>query len=277
MQYRPLDSDDPRAYGTYRAPFVGPYWTDPWAPYVAEEVWEDEQGHKRYRHVLRTPQRPEPVTARKRKLSDMASIKLTEESGGDFKRLETGVYNARCDLLADLGMRETNFGDKHKVYIRFAIPDQTVEKEDGTTFQMSIGSQYTASLNKKANLRKMLENWRGKPFTDEELKGFELTKLLNAPATVVVGSYVDREGKERPKIESVIRCKANVEPLDHEAVAFGLDSTERELADAPEWISEAIREARAKQNIAEANKAEQDAAAHQSDEDEGYYNDDVPF
>ena len=270
----PLDSDDREAYHAYRAPFVSHCWRDPWAPYVTAETWVDEHGFQRTRVFMREPLRPEPRPARKRKLRDMASIKLTESGGTNFRGLDTGVYNARCDLIADLGMRETSFGDKHKIYIRFVVPSEVVEKEDGTTFQMSVGSQFTASLNKKANLRKMLEAWRGRPFTDEELKGFELTKLLNAPATVVVGSYTDREGRERPKIESVIRCKQEVGEIDHEPQAFGLDSTRAELEAAPQWIREAIEEAWAKEGDAE-RAAENEAKNHEAQQ--AADDDDIPF
>ena len=92
----------------------------------------------------------------------MVKIMVNAKNEGGFRGLETGIYTARCDLIADLGMQETNFGDKHKVYIRFAVPEQTLEDKDGKKFQMSIGTTVTASLSKKANLRKMLEAWKSR-------------------------------------------------------------------------------------------------------------------
>jgi hypothetical protein len=44
-----------------------------------------------------------------------------------------------------------------------------------------VGKWYTASIGEKANLRKDLVNWRGREFTDDELKGFDVKKLLGVP------------------------------------------------------------------------------------------------
>lgn len=205
----------------------------------------------------------------------MVNIKVSGKHEGGFRGLETGIYNARCDLIADLGMQETNFGEKHKLYIRFAVPDQELEDKDGNKFQMSIGTTLTASLSKKANLRKMLESWRGKPFSEEELEGFELTKLLDAPATLVVGSYL-KDGEERAKLDNVIKCKAQVGALIRTPAAFSTESSAKELAEAPEWIREKITEQMANGHAA-GEAEQQNGAAHQADEDAGFADDDIPF
>jgi hypothetical protein len=238
---------------------------------AVQEEYTGSDGFKRDRYKVVRQELKQTMPARVIRERDMPSINVS--SGGGFKGLEPGIYHARCDLIADLGVRETQYGDKHKVYIRFTVPDQVVEKEDGEKFQMSIGTQITASLGKKANLRKMLEAWRGKPFTDEELKGFDLTKLLNAPATLVVSTYM-ADGEPKPKIENVLRCKQEVGALLRAPVSYSVESTDAELADAPPWIREIIEEQRA----AAGNEQQNQAAAHQADEDEGYAGDDgIPF
>jgi hypothetical protein len=45
---------------------------------------------------------------------------------------------------------------------------------------------YTLSLGEKASLRKDLESWRGKSFTDDELRGFDLTNLLDKWCMITV-------------------------------------------------------------------------------------------
>lgn len=205
----------------------------------------------------------------------MPKITVSETGGSSYKGLDGGIYYGRCDMIADLGLQETKFGEKHKVYIRFVFPDQVVEKDDGTRYQMSIGSTFTASLSKRANLRKALEAWRGKPFTEEELKGFDLTKLLNAPATVVVEEYV-HEGETKSKIGNILRCKQEVGKIDHEPMSYSVDSTEAELENAPQWIREKIGE----QKAAEANLEKQHEAAGKADDEaawEDEKDDDIPF
>lgn len=206
----------------------------------------------------------------------MVSISLSSK-GGSFKGLEPGVHNARCDLIADLGMQDAGkYGMKHKIYLRFSVPDQTGETEDGEKFQFSIGCKYTASLGKKANLRKALESWRGKPFTEEELENFELTNLLNAPATLVVGTYLDKEGNERPALQNIIRCKQPVGELIRPAVAFSTESTAEELKEAPEWLRNILLEAKGETPAAEEQE-KQHEAAQQAEDDYQDGDDDIPF
>jgi hypothetical protein len=51
---------------------------------------------------------------------------------------------------------------------------------------MAIGSKFTLSLHEKASLRKILQSWRGKAFTPEELKKFDVTTILGKPCLITV-------------------------------------------------------------------------------------------
>ncbi|WP_210238339.1 hypothetical protein, partial [Mesorhizobium sp. M2E.F.Ca.ET.209.01.1.1] len=57
----------------------------------------------------------------------------------------------------------------------------------GASFQMKNKEPFlvteivTLSLNERANLRRLLEGWRGRPFTEDELKGFDIVNLLGKP------------------------------------------------------------------------------------------------
>ena len=46
----------------------------------------------------------------------------------------------------------------------------------------------------------MLTSWRGKEFTEDELKGFDLKSILNKPCMVQVG----RNKKDRAKVQAVM-------------------------------------------------------------------------
>jgi hypothetical protein len=58
------------------------------------------------------------------------------------------------------------------------------QMDDGRPFELA--PLYTASLHEKAKLRKDLESWRGRAFTPEELKGFDLEKLIGANCQIQV-------------------------------------------------------------------------------------------
>jgi hypothetical protein len=265
-----------RAQYTYRAPFVSYRWADLQARRCVQVTEVNEQGFTIDRYVVKQTWLKPTIPDRVMRESEMPKITVSETGGGSYKGLEGGVYQGRCDMIADLGLQETKFGEKHKIYIRFAIPGQVVEKDDGTKYQMSIGQTFTASLSKRANLRKALEAWRGKPFTEEELKGFDLTKLLNAPATVVVEEYT-HEGETKSKIGNILRCKDPVADLDHAVVSYSVESTDAELEEAPQWIRDKIAE----QKAAEGEREKQEEAAGKADDEaaqaEGGWEDDIPF
>lgn len=111
---------------------------------------------------------------------------IAKKSGGDYTPAPAGTHLAICYGVIDLGTQEENFEGKQKkaekVRIVWELPNETTT--DGKP--MSIGTFYTVSLHEKAKLRKHLEAWRGRPFTEEELKGFKLTNIIGKPCMLVV-------------------------------------------------------------------------------------------
>lgn len=135
------------------------------------------------------------------------------DTGGsdDFKLVSPGMHPAVCDMMVDLGLQEQKsqlYGDsvKHQVYIRWQIPGERLEYEkDGQKIEgpMTIGAYYTNSLSEKANLRKVLQGWRGKEFTPEEAEKFDISVVLGKPCTLNVIHKTGGDGKVRAKIDSV--------------------------------------------------------------------------
>src|SRR6187431_3183483 len=112
---------------------------------------------------------------------------VSDSGGGDFKKVPPGVHIGRCFRLVDLGTQEETYEGEHKLMKKMAIYwELHGEDETGaplvieTGEPMTIWQEYTASLGKKAKLRGVLESWRGKPFSDEEAKGFDYAKLIGA-------------------------------------------------------------------------------------------------
>ena len=65
----------------------------------------------------------------------------------------------------------------HIFIFMWELPGEEIEIE-GEMKPRAISETYTNSLGEKANLRKMLENWRGRAFTQEEMDGFDLRNVL---------------------------------------------------------------------------------------------------
>ena len=108
---------------------------------------------------------------------------------GDQKPREltpAGMQVARCYSMIHIGTNEWEYmGQKktsNKIRLTFELPNELrVFKEENGKQPMVISSDYTLSMYEKANLRKHLESWRGKSFTNQEAESFDVTKLLGVP------------------------------------------------------------------------------------------------
>lgn len=118
----------------------------------------------------------------------------SDSGGGNFKRVPPGVHIGRCYLLVDLGTQTTNgeFGEKinHKIRLGWELFGEDEEGQpltidvDGKMMPLTITKTYTVSLHTKSSMRRDLASWRGKDFTEEEAKGFDVSKLINAWAMI---------------------------------------------------------------------------------------------
>jgi len=163
------------------------------------------------------------------------SLKITE--GGEYEKLEVGLYQGTCYQIVDMGTTEQEYeGQKSKklrVQLTFEISksldidgrensqDQAreIKMSDGRPF--AVSALYTASLFESAALRKHLVSWRGRQFTEEELAGFDIDKLLGCTANVEVG--LTKGGN--PKIVGLYKPDGGVQvvPTVNETRAFNLD------------------------------------------------------
>ena len=106
-----------------------------------------------------------------------------------------GTFPARCYQIIDLGHQTTSFEGQAKVVPQVRISWELSETmADGRPF--SISKDYTASFGPKATLRKVLESWRGRAFTQEELSGFSLENVLGKPCMISVVHKPSKDGTQ---------------------------------------------------------------------------------
>lgn len=175
----------------------------------------------------------------------MATYASDTGGGKDFDPVPEGSHLAICDMFVDLGMQPTNFGDKPKIYLRWQIPSLRVEYEkDGEKFNnpMAIGGKYTLSLNEKANLRPMLESWRGRAFTADELKKFDVTTILGKPCLITVSHKPKDGGGVYANVGAVVKLPAGVPApvLEGEAILYDADNLASFEKLRP-WLQEAVK------------------------------------
>jgi len=76
-----------------------------------------------------------------------------------------------------------------------------------------VHKRYTCSLHEKSGLCKDLEAWRGKPFTPEELLGFDLENLLGKPCMLSV-IHVERNGSTYANVSGVMKSPRGIPTLN---------------------------------------------------------------
>lgn len=179
----------------------------------------------------------------------------SDTGGGDFKKVPQGVHMARCYSLVDLGTQLSHgqYGEReqHKIRIAWELFGEdddgkplTIER-DGSVMPMTISKSYTLSLSEKSNLRKDLQSWRGRAFTDEEAKGFDISKLLNVYCMINV-THSETNGKTYANVSSITPIpsalkNAKPEPI-HELVVFDLDNPDWDVfAKFHEKLQDAIK------------------------------------
>jgi hypothetical protein len=93
-----------------------------------------------------------------------------------------GVHQAVCVDIEDLGKLKSQYLDdkgnekwQHKIKVYWQIGEL---RADGKRFVLS--KRYTLSLHEKAALRHDLEAWRGRAFTEQELRGFDVESVKGA-------------------------------------------------------------------------------------------------
>jgi len=154
-------------------------------------------------------------------------IIASEGERKEYKLVPAGTHQAVCFGVWDIGLQKSTYNGKEslkrKVIVGWEI-DETMDSGPSVGKRMTIYKTYTLLLAPKAALRKDLEGWRGRAFTPEELKGFDIEKLIGANCTLSV-IHEEDNGKTYANISSVGKLMKNSVPMIPE-----------NKPDMPEWV-----------------------------------------
>ncbi len=165
-------------------------------------------------------------------------LNVKEPEGGNFVLVPQGTHLAACFMVADIGQQETSYGIKHKLVIGWELPEELMDIE-GEKKPMIIYNTYTASLSEKANLRRDLESWRGKSFTSEELKGFDVFNVAGAPCMLSIVHNVVGD-KTYANIASVSALPKGMTGGKVTRLLKYSPEDPEQLTELPEWIQKKI-------------------------------------
>lgn len=155
-----------------------------------------------------------------------------------------GTHLANCFGLIDLGTQTSNFNNEvkaaHKVWIWWELCHE--KQDDGRP--VTVGSFYSVSLHEKATLRAVLQAWRGKPFTPEELKAFQLRNVVGAPCMLTIVHEPKKAGggvSDKVKAVSGLPKGMTREPVVTPTVVLDLDQFDRATFDGlPNFLKDTI-------------------------------------
>ena len=174
------------------------------------------------------------------------SMVASDNGGVSIPKLEGGVYTAISSAIIDLGMQTSEKFQKtqRKFMMIWIILNEEVEV-NGEKLPRTMSKEYSFSLHEKSALRKDLQAWRGKVFTDEELQGFNLLNILNKPCQLQI-ILEEKNGKQYNNIAGIMSLPkgTTVEGLK-DTFHFDIEdeSTYMNWEKIPSWIQERIKKA----------------------------------
>lgn len=203
-----------------------------------------------------------------------------ENTTTNYVPMAAGVYPARCYSMIQIGtVTETILGEEktlHKVRLTFEFPTELkVFKEENGEQPYVISKEFTLSMNEKASLRKFLESWRGKAFTEEQAKKFDITVLLGKECMINVIHKTSKNGNTYAEIGSVSPLPKGMicpEPISKQVV-LSYDNFDEQVFDSlPDFLKDKIKSSKEYKSMHNPNQVETPSANTEEDDSS-----DLPF
>ena len=191
----------------------------------------------------------------------MAIIATNNGGGANFDPVPAGSYAARCYSMIQIGtVEEEILGQKkkmHKVRLTWELPTETkVFKEENGEQPYVLSKEFSLSMHEKATLRQFLESWRGKNFTDEESKSFDITVLVGKPCLLSVKHKEAKNGNTYAEISGInllpkgMTCPEQINSTQ----VLSFDDWNQDLFDSlPDFIKDKIKSSDEYKNMQHPN------------------------
>lgn len=203
---------------------------------------------------------------------------IAENKGTDYVLIPAGNHIARCYAMIEIGTIKEESGlyagkEMHKVRITWETPHECHDFGKGMQ-PFSVSKEFTLSMNEKATLRKMLEGWRGKPFTEDEATKFDITKLLGVACMINVIHKTSGKGGQYADISSIATLPKGLVAPDqiNETFELSFDKWNQNLFDGlPDFIKNKIKTSKEYATLTMPGHTETPQSSPESDSD------DLPF
>jgi hypothetical protein len=161
-------------------------------------------------------------------------MRLTDTGGKEFEQAPIGNHVGRCIGMIDLGTQQGEYLGKtthaRKIVLRFELPNELISEGEFAGKPFVVSKFYTASLGEKANLRKDLQNWRNREFTEQELQGFDAKNILDKCCLLALTT----NDKGKVRVTGVMALPKGTQPPArvNQIVYFSLDEFDQAVFDS---------------------------------------------
>lgn len=209
------------------------------------------------------------------------AITATSESTANFKPLEPGTYLARCYQMIHIGTITEEFqGEKkvhNKIRVTWELPTELKEFKQGEGERpIVISKEFSLSMHEKATLRSYLKSWRGKDFTEDEAKSFDVTKLLGVPCMLTISNR-ESKGKNYADVAGVspVMKGLTMPPQINTSNEFNYDNFDfAKFETFPDFLKDKMKGSIEYKNLINNHEAAIEDVSFSSDDD---LNTDLPF
>ena len=168
-------------------------------------------------------------------------MKIKDRAKPKVPPVEPGVYMAVCIGFVDLGEQ---YSEKFKSYSNkgmyiWELPGETIEV-DGEMKPRQLSKEFAISASNKSNLRKFIESWNGKSYSDEEFLEFDLFDQIGKPCQLNV---VLNETKEYANVDNLMPIPRGfpAPTTDTKLIRWDMEIWDDSVfSELPEWIQEKI-------------------------------------
>lgn len=136
----------------------------------------------------------------------MADTIVAKSEGGSFPLHPDGQFVGQCVDVIDLGDRVEEFsGQPKRLAHKCVLVFRTGEKDPEAKEYIDVSREFTVSMSEKANLRKFLEQWRGKPYTAAQIDdGVPIHKLEKQQGLLTVAHKPSAKGNVYAQISACV-------------------------------------------------------------------------
>lgn len=126
----------------------------------------------------------------------------------NFALPNPGNHLAICSGVIHIGTGpetyegHTKMQDRVVVLVELVKTNHVFDEKKGPE-PFIVRQKYTNSMGTTAKLRKVLEGWRGEPFTNDEAQKFNIFSIAGAPCMVNIIKKTSAGGKDRVEIQSI--------------------------------------------------------------------------